>query len=68
MTTYKKEEKYPAFRDDDVYNPEEIAQVDHGYNLLATERNYPLISVPGKSLIEIRDEIIDLIEHDEKTK
>ncbi len=68
MTTFKNGEQNESYRDDDIYNKEEVKKVDFEYYNLSMEKGYPLISVIDKSLIEIRNEIIELIENDEKSK
>lgn len=62
MSAFEEGTNY-SLRDDDIYNQHEIDKVDREFLRLADEKNYPVIYVKGKSLIQVVNEAIDIIEH-----
>lgn len=56
------EGKNNSLRDDDIYTPQEIDKVDLAFLNLASEKNYPIIFVGGKTITEVVNEAIDIID------
>jgi len=50
-------------RSDDIYSPDEVANVDSEFRILANDRGYTVIYVDGKTITEVRDEIITELEN-----